>query len=143
MEDPEIQAILVEYQAAQASAEHHDTLIWHVTSIVWGATVVLLGIAASSIAPGGPKIAIVAICVVNVVLLAFVTKIQGQLRDVKLQKYRRCQEIEEQTGMRQHSHLDYSGGSQTDAYTWVTVVLILACIAIGLIAWFIPNGAIG
>ena len=34
------QSLLVEYQAAQDSAQHHDSLVWTTTGIIWGAGLV-------------------------------------------------------------------------------------------------------
>jgi len=35
------EVLLVEYQAAQESAQHHDNLIWTVTALIWGGMFVL------------------------------------------------------------------------------------------------------
>ncbi len=43
------QILLVEYQTAQDSAEHHDALLWNVTAIIWGANLVLIGFVLQSI----------------------------------------------------------------------------------------------
>ncbi len=37
-----IQILLAEYKAAQNSAQHHDTLVWTVTSIFWAANILLI-----------------------------------------------------------------------------------------------------
>ena len=42
--EPTPEQLLVEYQAAQTSAEHHDGLIWSISGVVWAASLVLLGI---------------------------------------------------------------------------------------------------
>ena len=34
---------IAEYKATQDSAQHHDNLLWYVSSIVWGGNLVLLG----------------------------------------------------------------------------------------------------
>ena len=34
---------IAEYKAAQDSAQHHDNLLWYVSSIVWGGNLILLG----------------------------------------------------------------------------------------------------
>ena len=34
----------VEYQAAQDSAQHHDTIAWTLTSVMWGGSLVLMGL---------------------------------------------------------------------------------------------------
>ena len=36
------EVLLVEYQAAQESAQHHDNLVWTVTALIWGGMLVLL-----------------------------------------------------------------------------------------------------
>jgi hypothetical protein len=39
-----IQILLTEYNAAQSSAEHHDRLVWTVSSILWAGSLALMGI---------------------------------------------------------------------------------------------------
>ena len=43
------QALLVEYEKAQDSAQHHDGIVWSVISMTWAAEMVLLGFVVSSI----------------------------------------------------------------------------------------------
>ena len=143
MNDPNRQILLAEYQAAQSSAQHHDSLVWTVTSIMWGATVVLLGLVMSGTDPDESRFPALVLCALGIVLLAFVGSLQWRLRDVKRQKYNRCQEIEKELGMHQHSKLEYQSGSQTDAYAWVTGALILGCIVVAAFVWFQVNGVSG
>jgi len=35
--------LLLEYTQAQESAQYHDSLTWEVTSIIWGASTLLIG----------------------------------------------------------------------------------------------------
>ena len=42
-------ALLVEYEKAQDSAQHHDTLVWTVVSFIFSGMLVLLGFVVSSL----------------------------------------------------------------------------------------------
>ena len=41
--DRKIKLRIAEYKATQDSAQHHDNLLWYVSSIVWGGNLILLG----------------------------------------------------------------------------------------------------
>ena len=62
------------------------------------------------------KIALLSIATVGFLLSRLVWRWVRQLRGVKVAKYGRCQEIEQELGMTQHSSLDYQSGSQTREY---------------------------
>jgi len=106
-ESQEFQALLVEYQAAQASAEHHDNLIWTATNVIWGASLILLGFILQSVTNNGPRPLIIVLCILGLFLNIFVWISALQYNSVKNQKYRRCKEIEERLGLRQHRDLRY------------------------------------
>ena len=48
MQNSNRSALLVEYQAAQDSAQHHDNQMWSASSVIWGGNLVLLGLVFSS-----------------------------------------------------------------------------------------------
>lgn len=102
------QILLVEYQKAQDSAEHHDELIWTVMSLNWIGSAVLLGFALDAISaqPTEPhKVALILVSIVGITLSVFVWRWTRQLRAVKNAKYERCKEIEQLLSMKQHSTL--------------------------------------
>lgn len=115
---------LVEYQAAQASAEHHDSLIWSITNTVWAANLVLLGFMMQPAASTHPKELRATIGVLGIVLLFKAWTYAGTLRSVKNQKYKRCKAIEAQLGLEQHRFLKYRSGFQWRFYGFVTLLFI-------------------
>lgn len=94
--------LLAEYQAAQSSAQHHDQLVWTVTSIVWGGSLVLMGIILKSNMTGWSGVASLSLCVLGFFLALFVGLAQWQFRSLKKNKYERCKEIEIALGMMHH-----------------------------------------
>ena len=125
----EQQVLLVEYQAAQASAQHHDQLVWTVTGIVWGASMVLMGIILRSPDIGSARMLSIGLCGVGFILIVFVWSLQRQMRGLKVHKYDRCKQIEKLLGMTQHSAVAYDAGSQTRIYALIS--------ALFLVAWFL------
>jgi hypothetical protein len=100
----EEEILLVEYQAAQSSAEHHDTLVWTVTSIIWAGNLVLLGLVLNVIDKTELKCLISIFSAVGILLCVSVWIFAGQFRKIKLSKYKRCVEIEKILNhMEQHS----------------------------------------
>jgi len=88
----------IEYQKAQDSAEHHDNLIWSVTSIIWGASFISLGFVFQGIMHSqlmiSGKILSSAICIFGIALVIIVKK-YNQLYDKIIDiKYKRCQDLE-------------------------------------------------
>ena len=132
---PERDSLLCEYQAAQDSAQHHDALVWNITSILWASSLVLMGFVVSAI--GQPKLRVVVTLVgfVAVLLTLVLWGFVRQLRGVKVQKYRRCIALEKQLGMELHSSLKYSAGSQTTWYTVMMIVFVCVWLALVLFAW--------
>jgi uncharacterized membrane protein len=122
--------LLTEYQAAQSSAQHHDQLLWIVTSIVWGGSLALMGIILNRPMPG--LLGVISsffLCVLGSILIVFVWSAQRQFRHLKNQKYERCKEIERELGMLHH--LATKAGSQTE---WYNVIMTLFLVAWLLVA---------
>ena len=127
VEEPERTILLAEYQAAQASAEHHDYLIWVVTSIVWGASLVLLGLALQHAASTSFRIPVAGLALLAILLHSFVWRIQTGFRSIKIQKYARCKAIEKQLKyMSQHSDLSHKRDFQTRWYVIIQLLFIIA-----------------
>ncbi len=130
--DSERTILLAEYQAAQASAQHHDSTIWSVTSIVWGASLVLLGIAIRSAESPALRIFVAGLSLIAIFLHILVWGIQSQLRDLKISKYNRCRAIETRLKyMSQHSAVAHDEGSQTAWYGVTQGVFIGAWLILG------------
>lgn len=102
--------LLVEYQAAQNSAQHHDTLIWSINSVVWGASLILLGLLLK-LSPDRSMIPIVSlISLLGILLIIKVWTYTFQLAELKRQKYERCKEIEKKLGLQQHRSVMWKSG---------------------------------
>jgi hypothetical protein len=123
---------LVEYQAAQASAQFYDALAWTSSGITWGLSVLLLGFAMNNIAHPVP---VTTSCASGLLLLIFQWQLQLGFRSIKNQKYRRCIQLEGQLGMTQHSTLNYYRGSQTLVYYLIVASLAGGWIATVVAAW--------
>lgn len=126
------QASLVEYQAAQASAEHHDGLLWSVTSIVWGASLVLVGFILGNLEKSTLRPLIGLLCGLGAFLTVFVWVSARQFRSLKIQKYDRCKRIEASFDFRQHRDVRYPGRVVWALYTVVSLVFLGVW---GAVAW--------
>ena len=93
--------LLAEYAAAQSSAEHHDSLLWSATSIIWSGNLVLLGLAVTSLDTPHSLPLLASLAVLGCVLVWFVDKFTQDFRSIKNQKYERCKKIEESLGLMQ------------------------------------------
>jgi hypothetical protein len=115
---------LITYQQAQQSAEHHDTLLWEVTYIVWGSTTLLLGFVLEAIKTQ-PRL-----CFVTAVLSIFVTimvlVLALSFRKVRNVRWKTCHQIESDLGMQWlHRKKITQEGVQTRWYVATTLALIV------------------
>lgn len=120
---------LVEYQATQDSAQHHDNLVWNVSSFTWAGSAVLMGFVLSGLHDASSteaKLALLCVAIVGVILALCIWRWAYQLRGIKVEKYNRCKNLEEQLGMEQHLKLNYSAGSQTKTYAVLMVMFLVA-----------------
>jgi len=127
------QCFLVEYQKAQDSAEHHDTLLWTVTSILWAAIVLLLGSALDAVGESGKQLLVTMYSVLGIGLTLTSAAFVFLLNHIKNQKYARCKELEERWGFTQHKGLNYP--------RWLPMKIIYLLVTIYLIVlWGIIIG---
>jgi hypothetical protein len=136
---PKPEVLLVEYQAAQASAQHHDQLVWTITSILWGSSLVLFGLAVGALGSSNLRIPVTIVAVVAMALTVYLWLCVRQLRGVKVHKYKRCLAIERELGMKQHSTLQYAAGSQTLWYSVIMVVFLALWVSLVVWAWVGPS----
>lgn len=120
---------LAEYNAAQSSAQHHDQLVWTVTSIVWAGSLALMGIILKIPMTGFFRVVPVFLCVLGAILSLFVWSTQREFHELKNQKYDRCKEIEKDLHMKHHLSTKWKEGSQKERYTVIMVLF--------LVAWFL------
>jgi len=140
IEDQSRQAVLlVEYQASQASAQHHDQLVWTATSIIWASNLVLLGFILKSPVTLMGMIVSLTLCLLGIILITFVWIAQAQWRFVRKQKYDRCKIIEEELGMKQHRETVWPVGSQTRIYRIIMILFVVAwtLVAVSIVLNFI------
>jgi len=122
---PNKDILLVEYQKAQDSAEHHDKLVWTTTSIILSGMLILIGFILENLFKT-PRIPILFFTgILGISLAIFLIVLQKGFREIKRQKYNRCKEIEQELGMEQHVKLKYEEGKQTSLYQKVLVVFII------------------
>lgn len=129
--EPDRETLLVEYQKAQDSAEHHDNLVWTVSSIILGGMLVLMGFTLDHLTKGFDLLVLYT-SILGIVLITFLWFLQSTLRSIKRQKYERCKIIEQKLGMEQHRKLEHPEGRQTKLYRIVLIVSVLFWVLIVL-----------
>jgi len=137
---PDRDSLLVEYQAAQDSAQHHDQLVWNITSILWASSLILLGLVLTAIGESGLEWPLTCTGLLAITLTFYLWRCVRQLRALKVQKYKRCVEIEKKLGLQQHSALKYPSGSQTTGYSLVMIFFLSLWVILTLFVWIHPSG---
>ena len=126
-DESSVRARLVEYRAAQESAQFNDLIVWIATGIFWGISAILLGVA---LANPARRLAIGILSGVGILLIVFQWQVQGSLRFVKKQKYERCKQIEAEFGMTNHSGVVYRHGAQTSVLRGIVGLMIAAWLSV-------------
>ena len=126
--DPETrEALLVEYQAAQDSAQFHDGLLWTISSIMWGGSLVLLGFLSTNHGSVTSTLLFEVLASLGLLLNLSVWVIAWQLRRIKKHKYDRCKAIENEVGtLGQHKTLNHLRGMQMSLYSFITLLFCVA-----------------
>jgi hypothetical protein len=127
--------LLVEYQAAQESAQHHDNLVWTVTAIIWGGMLVLFGFVLGNLDNVNLRLILTLLSILGIALTIAVWGFALQLNSVKRQKYRRCKQIEELLDMHHHRELKYAAASQRIVYGTVTILFIIVWLSVLWMVW--------
>ncbi len=131
------EAYLVEYQKTQDSAQHHDTLVWSITSLNWVGSALLMGFVLSGLGTAKSipqKVALIVVSLVGIVLAMLVWCWARQMRGVKVAKYERCKELEALFGMKQHTALTYEVGSHARTYGFLMGLFLFAwCVLVVLV----------
>jgi hypothetical protein len=128
------EVLLVEYQAAQESAQHHDNLVWTVTAIIWGGMLVLFGFVLGNLDNVNLRLILTLLSILGIALTIAVWGFALQLNSVKRQKYQRCKTIETLLGMLQHRELKYFSGLQRIVYGIITILFIIAWL---IVLWMV------
>jgi len=131
--------LLVEYQKAQDSAEHHDGRVSNVTNL-WVGTAVLMGFVLSALTSkhgahdhwwvlmllGGVGIALT--------LMAWAWS--ERANKLKRQKYARCKELERELGMRQHLDVDNPPWWHDQGYRLVVLLFVAGWVGLLVDVYF-------
>lgn len=129
----------LQYQTAQGSAQHHDSLAWTTTGIVWGANLVLLGFVLASFTQGKVKVLSTIMSVLGILLIAAVWRFVRIWQCVRLRKYNVCQQIEESEEFEHSHHLgeksDYPSGEMSLWYGVISVAFLLTWLGIIVMLW--------
>ena len=123
---PKKDALIVEYQKAQESAEHYDKLIWTVTSIFITVIAVILGYSFNK------ELSIIKLSF-NIIgalgIILFLFTIIKHMHHIKNVKYKRCKEIEDMLAMKQHNMIQ----KKATMITGFLAIKLLLIFVIGLI----------
>ncbi len=119
--EPKASWLLVEYQAAQDSAQHHDNLLWNTTGAVWAAELVALGFAVQQLGTVARRPTVLAVGFIAILMLLYEWIMALQFRSVKNQKYKRCKQIEAILHLEQHTKLNYFTSWGSIVYAFVVL----------------------
>ena len=123
--EPNNDILLLEYEKAQDSAEHHDSLAWQVSSVILAGMLVLIGFSLDHLGKQDLRFLVSLVALQGMILTVCLGWFQSTLRGIKRQKYDRCKEIEERLGMKQHAQLNYPEGTQTNFFLLVLAMFVL------------------
>jgi NhaP-type Na+/H+ or K+/H+ antiporter len=124
-----------EYAVAQDSAQHHDNQVWTVTSIMWGASFVMMGFILPVLKEARLGPLLVLLASLGITLTTHVWVFALQLNALKGRKYMRCRIIEEALGMAQHRSVNWVPRSQSYLYGMLMLFFLGAWIVILDMAW--------
>ena len=94
--------LLIEYQKAQDSAEHHDKLIWTVSSIFFAGIIALLGFLAKDFSTIKDEPITLMISIFGIMMAISLGIIIQSFKFYKNSSYLRCRQIERNLGMNHH-----------------------------------------
>lgn len=128
--EPPIEFFLTEYEMAQDSAQHHDNLVWSVSTLMWGVSAVLLGFVLSSLKDKENPLIICMFCILGVTIIFCAWYFTRQFRSIRGQKYKRCKELEAIFSFKQHTDLKHPESSQTNIYSAVMLLFLATWVAV-------------
>ena len=120
--------LLVEYQKAQDSAEHHDNLVGNVTNL-WLGSAIFIGFVLSGLGSSHAhqyKTVLYLVIALGMFLTVLVWTWANRAGQLKQLKYDRCKEIEQTLGMHQHLRVGQARKWQSPAYTALLGLLLVA-----------------
>ncbi len=105
--------LLIEYQKAQDSAEHHDKLVWTVSSIFFAGLTALLGFIVKDYTDIKEEPITLLVSIFALIMIYSLYVFISSFRMFKNESYKRCRIIEKQLGMEQHRRKAKEIGKQT------------------------------
>ena len=130
MQNQNENALLVEYQAAQDSAQHHDNQIWSGTGVIWGSNLILLGFILSNLTQASLRPLIVVLSLLGFFLNVYAWIAAVRATSVKRQQYARCKEIEATFDLHQHRDLGFVPKIETRLYGLIMLLFFAAWIMV-------------
>ena len=134
--------LLVEYESAQSSAQHHDGLVWTVTNVLWALSFALFGFVVSlldkerlmSLVPF--RVLLTLVCFVGFSLPAYAWVFARQLARLRNSKYARCKTIERKLGLRNHSDVNHPKTFQQQIYGAMVLSIGLLWLYLAAMLWW-------
>jgi hypothetical protein len=125
--------LLTEYQCAQDSAQHHDNLAWSIIATLLGASLILLGFVLTNLRDSsGLKVILLILSLLGILTDICIYLWAEPIVKIKLFKYKRCKEIENVFGFKQHTELYLKSHNKRNAVkillicfiiTWIFVII--------------------
>jgi hypothetical protein len=130
----------LEYQTAQDSAQHHDQLIWTSTSLMWVASLVLLGFVLQGLRDGTDRLVLTAAAGLGVGMILVQWRFRNIWRGVMTRKYEACQTLERLDGFAAKHHSrearDYPRGAMGRLYVATSLAFISVWIFLVATLWW-------
>lgn len=114
---------LAEYNATQNSAQHHDNLMWTVTSILLVSSIGLRALIEDPLSTNCEVRFVIGI--MNVLLLLGLFIFARGFREIKITKYKRLRELERDLGMKQHLNVYETYTPRMNRYFYFLIFVII------------------
>ena len=123
--ESDLHKFLLEYEMSQNSAQHHDSLLWSVSTLTWGVSSVLLGFVLNNLSSTKHEIIMLFFCTLGSLIILCAWYFTLQFRSIRNQKYTRCLELEAVLSFTQHTNVKHKKSSQTKLYSAVMILFLL------------------
>lgn len=147
--DFEKQVMLLEYEKAQDSAEHHDHMAWFTSTVLVVASITLFGLLLTAINKHNSFFILYG-CIIGFLLIIINWKLFSGAQNIKIEKYKTCKKIEKYLNelLRKEKEIEYQGykGYQLQnhlltekfpKYARYLYFLVLLAIALGFVILFV------
>lgn len=134
--DTKQNALLKEYELAQASAQHHDWLGWSSVNFIVVSNFGLFALVVSNMDKAKATCLLLLACVLAVVCTALGMIIPWQFIENKTSKYSRCKEIEQLLGANLHQGVPAPRFIQKKILVFLVIVFATLWISTFLELWY-------